>query len=87
MANDIATTSTGRMMAIPEAAWGVLSTLSPPALAQAWMDLAPHVRLEALRKSPPRARKTRSHPQRLAKKGQVSTATLLKSRKAQATAP
>jgi hypothetical protein len=50
-------------------------------------DLAQHVRLEAFRKSPARARKTRSHPKRLSKKGHVSTAKLLKSRKAQATAP
>jgi len=87
VANEIATTYTGMMIAIPEPEWGVFSTMSTPELAKVLVDLAQHVRLEAFRKSPTRARKTRSHPKRLSKKGHVSTAKLLKSRKAQATAP
>src|SRR5215813_4594199 len=87
VANEIATTYTGMMIAIPEPEWSVFSTMSTPELAKVLVDLAQHVRLEAFRKSPTRARKTRSHPKRLSKKGHVSTAKLLKSRKAQATAP
>jgi hypothetical protein len=87
VANEIATTYTGMMIAIPEPAWGVFSMMSTPELAETLVDLAHHVRLEAFRKSPSRARKTRSNPKRSPKKGHVSTAKLLKSRKAKATAP
>jgi IS4 transposase len=87
VANEIATTYTGMMIAIPEPEWSIFSTMSTPELAKVLVDLAQHVRLEAFRKSRTRARKTRSHPKRLSKKGHVSTAKLLKSRKAQATAP
>jgi Transposase DDE domain len=87
VANAIATTYTGMMIAIPEPAWGVFSMMSTPELAETLVDLAHHVRLEAFRKSPSRARKTRSNPKRSPQKGHVSTAKLLKSRKAKATAP
>lgn len=80
-------TYTGMMIAIPEPEWGVFSTMRTPDLAKRLIELAHNVRLEALRKSPIRARKTRSDPKRLAKKGHVSTAKLLKSRKARAIAP
>jgi hypothetical protein len=73
--------------AIPEPAWGILATMSTLELAKILVDLAQCVRLEALRKSPTRARKTRSNPKRSSKQGHVSTAKLLKSRKAKATAP
>ena len=87
VANAIATTSTGMMIAIPEPAWGVFATMSTLELAKILGDLAHYVRLEAFRKSPTRARKTRSNPKRSSKKGHVSTAKLLKSRKAKGTAP
>jgi hypothetical protein len=87
VANEIATTYTGMMIAIPEPEWGVFSTMSTPELAKILVDLAQHVRLEAFRKSPPRLRKTRSDPKQSSKQGHVSTAKLLKSRKAKATAP
>jgi hypothetical protein len=87
VAHAIAPTDTGMRRAIPEPAWGVGATMRTLELAKIVVDLAQYVRLEALRHSPPRARKTRSHPKRLSKKGHVSTAKLLKSRKAKATAP
>ena len=87
VANDIATTSPGMLMAIPEAAGSVFSTMRSSALAKTLIELAPHVRLDALRKSPARARKSRSTPARSPKKGHVSTAKLLKSHKAKASAP
>jgi hypothetical protein len=77
----------GMMIAIPEPEWGVFATRSPLELAKTLVDLAHYVRLEAFRKSPTRARKTRSNPKRSSKKGHVSTAKLLKSRKAKVTAP
>jgi hypothetical protein len=87
VANEIATTYTGMMIAIPEPEWGVFATMSTLELAKILVDLAQYVRLEAFRKSPTRARKTRSNPKRSSKKGHVSTAKLLKSRKVKATAP
>jgi hypothetical protein len=66
---------------------GIFATMSTLELAKILVDLAQCVRLEALRKSPTRARKTRSNPRRSSKQGHVSTAKLLKSRKAKATAP
>ena len=87
VANEIATTYTGMMIAIPEAEWSVFSAMSTPELAETLVELAQYVRLEAFRKSPTQARKTRSNSKRSPKKGHVSTAKLLKSRKAKATAP
>jgi hypothetical protein len=87
VANEIATTYTGMMIAIPEPEWGVFSTMSTPVLAKILVDLAQHVCLEAFRKSPIRVRKTRPYPKRSSKQGHVSTAKLLKSRRVKATAP
>jgi hypothetical protein len=87
VANAIATPYTGMMIAIPEPAWSVFSAMSTPELAETLVELAHYVRLEAFRKSPTQARKTRSNSKRSPKKGHVSTAKLLKSRKAKATAP
>jgi hypothetical protein len=87
VANEIATTYTGMMIAIPEPAWGVFATMSTLELARVLVNLAHHVRLEAFRKSPTRPRKMHSDPKRSFKQGHVSTAKLLKSRKAKATAP
>lgn len=87
VANEIATTSPGMMIAIPEPEGGVFSTMSTPALAQTLVDLAQHVSLNALRKSPTRARTSHSTPKRSAKTGHVSTAKLLKSHKTNASAP
>jgi hypothetical protein len=87
VANEIATTSTGMMIAILEAEWGVFATMSLPELAATLIELAQHVRLDALRKSPTRARNSRSTPPRSPRQGHVSTAKLLKSHKARASAP
>jgi IS4 transposase len=87
VANEIATTSPGMLIAIPEAEWSVFSTMSLSELAKTLIELAQHVRLDAFRKSPARARKSRSTPARSPKRGHVSTAKLLKSHKAKASAP
>ena len=82
MANEIATTYHGMMIAIPETAWRIFSTMSRPELAQTLIELAHYVRLEAFRKSPTRVRKSRSKPEKSPKKGHVSTATGLKNQMA-----
>ena len=87
MTNNIATTYTGMMIAIPETEWGVFATMTTPELAETLVDLAQHVRLDAFRKSPTRVRKSRSTPKQSPKKGHVSTARLLKSHKGKASAP
>ena len=87
VANEIATTHTGMMIAIPEAEWGIFSTMTTPELAQTLAELAQHVRLEAFRKSPTRPRKSRAKPKKTPKKGHVSTAQVLKVRKTKSTTP
>ena len=83
MANEIATTYNGMMIAIPESQWRIFSTMSRSELAQTLMELAQYVRLEAFRKSPTRARKTRSKPDKPPKKGHVSTAKVIKNQMVQ----
>ncbi len=82
MANEIATTHNGMMIAIPESEWCIFATMSAPELARTLMGLAQHVRLEAFRKSPTRARKTRSKSDQPPKKGHVSTAKVIKNQMA-----
>lgn len=87
VANEIATTYKGMMIAIPEPEWDIFSTMGSTELAETLLDLAQHVRLEAFRKSPTRPRKSRSKPKRSPKKGHVSTAKLLHNRKANSATP
>jgi hypothetical protein len=87
VANEIATTYKGMMIAIAEPEWRIFSSMSTLELAETLVDLAQHVRLEVFRKSPVRARKTRAKPPRTSKKGHVSTARLLQNRRAQETTP
>jgi hypothetical protein len=82
MANEVATTYNGMMIAIPEAEWCIFSTMSQPEVAEMLMELAHYVRLEAFRKSPARKRKSRSKPEKSPKKGHVSTAKVLKNQMA-----
>jgi len=82
MANEVATTYNGMMIAIPEAEWRIFSTMSQPEVAEMLMELAHHVRLEAFRKSPTRTRKSRSKPEKSPKKGHMSTAKVLKNQMA-----
>ena len=80
LANEVATTYHGMMIAIPEGEWDVFSRMSAPEMAATLRDLAQRVDLRAFRKSPrgpktPRPkREGGSHP------GHVSTAKLLMAR-------
>ena len=87
IANEIATTYTGMMIAIPEPEWAVFYAMRTADLAAILLDLAQRVRLKALRKSPKSPQKSRSKRPRTPKKGHVSTAKLLMNRKAQMAAP
>jgi hypothetical protein len=56
VANEVATTYKGMMIAIPEPEWAIFSTMSPFELGETLLELAQHVRLETFRKSPTRPR-------------------------------
>ena len=87
VANELATTHNGMMIAIPESEWRIFSTMTTPELTQTLIELAQYVRLDAYRKSPTRPRKSRSKPKKSPKKGHVSTAKLLNGRKTKSATP
>jgi len=87
VANEIATTYTGMMIAIPEPEWAVFYAMPTADLAALLRELAQGVRLQALRKSPKRSQTSRGKPPGIPKKGHVSTAKLLLHREAQSATP
>lgn len=87
IANEIATTYTGMMLAIPEPEWAVCYAMPMADWAAILRELAQGVGLQALRKSPKRSQKSRGKPPGTPKKGHVSTAKLLMSRQAQLATP
>ena len=87
IANELATTYTGMMIAIPEPEWAIFYAMRTADLAAILRDLAQRVRLQALRKSRKRPQKARCQRPSTPKKGQVATATLLLNRKAQLATP
>ena len=82
IANEIATTYTGMMIAIPEPEWAIFYAMPKADLAAILLELAQGVRLKALRKSPKSPQRTRYKRPGIPKKGHVSTAKLLMNRKA-----
>ena len=87
IANEIATTYTGMMIAIPEPEWAIFYAMSTADLAAILLDLAQRVRLKTFRKSPKSSQKSRCKRPGIPKKGHVSTANLLLNRKAQLATP
>ena len=87
IANEIATTYTGMMIAIPEPEWAVFYAMRIADLAAILLELAQRVRLQALRKSRQSPRQCRCKRPGTPKKGHVSTAKLLINRKAQLATP
>lgn len=77
IANDIATTYKGMMLAMPEPEWAIFSAMSPDALATTFHELAQRVRLKAFRKSPRGPKKPCPERTGSPKQGHVSTAKLL----------
>ncbi len=87
IANEIATTYTGMMIAIPEPEWAIFDAMSTADLAAILLELAQGVRLKALRKSPKSPQKSRDTRPGTPKKGHVSMAQLLMNRNAQLPTP
>jgi IS4 transposase len=80
LANEVATTYHGMMIAIPEGEWDVFSRMSAADMAVTLLDLAKRVNIRALRKSPRGPKKPRPERDGNAKQGHVSTAKLLMAR-------
>jgi hypothetical protein len=77
IANDIATTYKGMMIAIPEPEWSIFYAMDLMELATIFHELAQRVRLKAFRKSPRGPKKPRPERTGSPKQGHVSTAKLL----------
>jgi DDE family transposase len=87
VANDIAQTYHGMMIAIPEDEWQVFSRMRPAAMVATLRELAQKVRLKAYRKSPRGPKKPRPKHEGTTKPSHVSTAKLLRNRKVNAATP
>jgi IS4 transposase len=87
VANDIAQTYHGMMIAIPEEEWRIFSRMRPAELVATLRELAQKVCLKAYRKSPRGPKKPRPKREGTPKASHVSTAKLLRERKVNATTP
>jgi len=87
VANDIAQTYHGMMIAIPEHEWQVFSRMRPAAMVATLKELAQKVRLKAYRKSVRGPKKPRPKRANTTKVSHVSTAKLLRNRKVNAATP
>lgn len=87
VANDIAQTYHGMMIAIPEDKWRVFSRMRPAEMVATLRALAQKVRLKAYRKSPRGPKKPRPKRQGTSKASHVSTAKLLREQKVNAATP
>ena len=86
VANEIAQTSQGMMIAIPEDEWRVFSRMKPAEMVATLRLLAQKVRLSAYRKSSRGPKKPRPKRQGTTKVPHVSTAKLLREQQARAMA-
>jgi IS4 transposase len=80
LADEVAGTYRGMMIAIPEDEWVVFQDLSPVELGQVLQDLARYVRLSEFRKQPRGPKKPRAERRIEGQQNHVSTARLLKVR-------
>ena len=87
VANDIAQTYHGMMIAIPEEEWRVFRLMSPTEMVTTLRELAQKVRLKASRKSPRGPKKPRPKRESTPKVSHVSTAKILRNQKANAATP
>ena len=87
VANDIAQTYHGMMLAIPEEEWRVFSRMRPAEMVATLRELAQKVCLKAYRKSPRGPKKPRPKHEGTPQASHVSTAKLLRERKVNATTP
>jgi hypothetical protein len=84
VANDMAQTSQGMRMAIPEDAWRVFSRMHPAERVATLRALAQKVRLKAYCKNPRGPKKPRPKREKITKTPHVSTAKLLRKRQVSA---
>jgi hypothetical protein len=87
VANDLAQTYHGMMIAIPEDEWRVFSRMGPAEMVATLRELAQKVCLKAYRKSFRGPKKPRPKHEGTTKAFQVSTAQLLRERKVHAVTP
>ena len=87
VANDIAQTYHGMMIAIPEEEWCVFRRMRPAEMVATLRELAQKVRLTAYRKSPRGPKKPRLKREGTTKSPHVSTAKLLRNRQVNAATP
>jgi len=87
VANDIAQTYHGMMIAIPEDEWRVCSRMRPAELVATLRELAQKVCLKAYRKSPRGPKKPRPKREGTTQASHVSTAKLLRNLKVNAATP
>jgi IS4 transposase len=80
LADEVAGTYRGMMIALPEDEWAVFHDLSPVALGHVLQELARHVRLSEYRKQPRGPKKAQPKRVIVGQQNHVSTAKLLKSR-------
>ena len=81
VANDIAQTYHGMMIAIPEEEWRIFGRMRPAGMVATLRELAQKVRLKAYRKSPRGPKKPRPKREGPPKACHVSTAKLLRNLK------
>ena len=87
VANDIAQTYHGMMIAIPEDEWRVFGRMRPAEMVATLKELAQKVRLKAYRKSHRGPKKPRPKREGTTKSSHVSTAKLLRNLKVNAATP
>jgi hypothetical protein len=87
VANDIAQTYHGMMIAIPEDEWRVFSRMRPAEMVATLRALAQKVCLKGYRKSPRGPKKPRPKREGTTKASHVSTAKLLRNLKVNAATP
>src|SRR5215468_5308850 len=87
VANDIAQTYHGMMIAIPEDEWRVFSRMRPVEMVATLRELAQKVRLTAYRKSSRGPKKPRPKRPSVTKASHVSTAKILRNRTVKAATP
>ena len=87
VANDIAQTYHGMMIAIPEDEWRVFSRMRPAEMVATLRALAQKVRLKAYRKSPRGPKKPQPKCAGTTKASHVSTAKILRKRQVNAATP
>jgi Transposase DDE domain len=87
VANDIAQTYHGMMIAIPEDEWRVFSRMRPAEMVATLRDLAQKVCLKAYRKSSRGPKKPRPKREGSTKASHVSTAKILRNQKVNAATP